>query len=353
MRKQDLISYFFIGLFLFILYQLALVLSPFFNAIFLAAILAFTFYPVYKKIQNTTQLNHNLASLITTAFVVLIVIIPSAIVLMSLLQEAIELYQRVSMLVSEGRLEPVIEHMRAVLATDWIQRLQVAPPPVRDSVTGFVLKGAQMIGNFSTIQLAQFTKNVFLWIFNFFVIAILLFFFFRDGKYIHDLIFKIAPLSQENRSAVSKKLNETFSAVIRGQLVTSIVQALLTGLTFWVLRLPLPFFFGFLAFLASLIPVTGAATIWVPFAIYLFVTQAFGQGIALLLIGTFAISMSDNILKPILIGEKTKLPIFLLFLGILGGLNLYGFTGLFIGPVVISLFFVLLEIYQKEYLVKD
>ena len=61
------------------------------------------------------------------------------------------------------------------------------------------------------------------------------------------------------------------------------------------------------------------------------------------------ISLSDNLLKPILIGEKTKLPIFLLFLGILGGLNLYGFTGLFIGPIVISLFFVLLDIYQKDY----
>jgi len=216
-------------------------------------------------------------------------------------------------------------------------------------VTDSVLKGARAIGNFSAVQLAALTKNLFGWALNFFVITVLLFFFFRDGKYMHELVFQLLPLSAKNRKVLSNKIDETFTAVIRGQFVTSIVQALLTGITFSLLGLPLPFFFGALAFLTSMIPVTGAATVWVPFTIYLFATQETTKAVALLLIGTFAISLSDNLLKPILIGEKTKLPIFLLFLGILGGLNLYGFTGLFLGPVVISLFFVLLEIYQKDF----
>ena len=157
------------------------------------------------------------------------------------------------------------------------------------------------------------------------------------------------PMSKKNKTVLARKINETFSSVIRGQFTTCIVQGALAGFAFWILGLPLPFFFGFLTFLTSMIPLTGAATVWIPFTAYLFLTHQTGKGIALAIIGTFGISLSDNLLKPVLIGEKTKLPIFLLFLGILGSMKLYGFAGIFLGPVVLSLFFALAKIYREEY----
>jgi len=96
-------------------------------------------------------------------------------------------------------------------------------------------------------------------------------------------------------------------------------------------------FFAFLTFLASLIPVIGASTVWVPFVIYLFVGQQVLKAVILLLIGIFVISMSDNILKPLVIGKKTKMPLFLLFLGILGGLQAYGITGIFLSGLVVGI----------------
>ena len=201
----------------------------------------------------------------------------------------------------------------------------------------------------AAVQLTAFTKNLFIWILNLFLIAFMLFFFFQDGRIIYEFLYKTIPMAKKNKELLTSKINETFSAVIRGQFVTSITQGLLTGLTFWFLGLPLPFFFGFLTFLTSMIPLTGAATVWVPFDLYLFLTQQTQKAVILLLIGAFVISLSDNLLKPVLIGEKTRLPILLLFLGILGGMKLYGFTGLFLGPVVLSLFFVLAKMFREEY----
>ncbi|OGW77459.1 MAG: hypothetical protein A3J52_01335 [Omnitrophica bacterium RIFCSPHIGHO2_02_FULL_49_9] len=349
MREQNLVSYFFIGLFLFILYQLALILSPFFTAIFWAAILAFAFYPLYLKILGLFNLKTGQAALIATVFVVLIVVIPAAMFLVSLMKEAIELYQQVSNSIAAGKMVLFVEKVRQTMALEWIQNLLAKGIPFEETISDLLLRAARTVGTISTIQLTALTKNVLGWIFNLLVITFLLFFFFRDGSRMYDLLFQLIPMSDKNKKMLSLKVNDTFSAVIRGQFVTSIVQGTLTGLIFWWLALPLPFFFGFLTFLTSMIPVTGAATVWVPFTVYLFAIQDWKRAVILLLVGTLGISLSDNLLKPILIGGKTKLPVFLLFLGILGGLHLYGFTGLFVGPVVIALFFALLYIYQEEY----
>ncbi|MBI4000015.1 MAG: AI-2E family transporter [Candidatus Omnitrophica bacterium] len=349
MKQEQIVSYFFVGCFLFILYQLVLIFSPFFAAISWAAILAFAFYPLHQRIARLPQMNHLTASLTTTLLVILIVVLPAAITLVSLMREALELYYQVSDYIRAGNLERLIEQIRQTATTEWAQKLWLMWNPYQKDMSDFILQGARGIGNFAAVQLTALTKNLVFWVLNLFFIAFLLFFFFRDGNKIYEYIYQMIPMAKKNKVVLSKKINETFSAVIRGQFVTCIVQGALAGFAFWILGLPLPFFFGFLTFLTSMIPLTGAATVWIPFTLYLFLTHQTEKGIALAIIGTFGISLSDNLLKPVLIGEKTKLPIFLLFLGILGSMKLYGFAGIFLGPVVLSLFFALAKIYREEY----
>ena len=130
---------------------------------------------------------------------------------------------------------------------------------------------------------------------------------------------------------------------------TSVAQGILCGVVFLVLGLPAPHFFGFVTFIATMIPVLGATLVWMPFVVYLFAAQQTTKAVILLLLGVFVISMVDNIIKPILIGERTKVPIFLLFFGVLGGMNAYGFTGVFLGPLCITIFFALVRIYKMRY----
>ena len=349
MKPEQIVSFFFVGLFLFILYQLILIFSPFSAAISWAAILVFAFYPVFEKIKKFPHSNPSLAAFVTTLLVILIVVLPSAVVIVSLMKEAVELYYRINNYLSAGNLERLLEQTHKTMTSDWAQKLWADWIPFQTNVTSLVLGVAKNIANFSALQLATLTKNLIFLIFNLFLIALLLFFFFRDGNAMYDFLYQMIPMAKRNKQALSKKINETLSAVIRGQFLTSIIQGMLTGLSFWILGLPLPFLFGCLTFIASMIPITGTATVWGPFVIYLFMAQEFQKAILLLIIGVVGISLIDNFLKTMLIGEKTKLPIFLLFLGILGGMKLYGFTGIFLGPVVLSLFFVLAKIYREEY----
>jgi predicted PurR-regulated permease PerM len=349
MKQEQIVSYFFLGFFLFVLYQIILIFSPFFAAISWAAILAFAFYPVYLKIQEVPRIHPMAAALAATLLVVLIVVIPAAFMIVSLMQESIELYARVSSYISTGSLERFVEEIRQAVKSEWFEQFLPFWDPIQKDVSNLILRTARGIGNAAAVQLAHLTKNLFVWIFNLFLIAFLLFFCFRDGKSMYEFIYQMIPMAKKNKNTLVSKVNETFSAVIRGQFLTCIIQGTLTGLTFWALGLPLPFLFGFLTFLTAMIPLTGAATIWVPFAIYLFATHQLPKAITLTVIGIFVISLSDNILKPLLIGGKTKLPMFLLFLGILGGMKLYGFTGIFLGPVLLSLFFALAKIYREEY----
>ncbi|MBI4358026.1 MAG: AI-2E family transporter [Candidatus Omnitrophica bacterium] len=350
MKREQIVSYFFIGFFLFILYQLLQIFSPFFAAMSWAAILAFAFHPTYRQMRKLPRMNPSLAALAATMLVVLIVILPAAFTIVSLMKEAIELYQKASSYISAGNLDAFIQQIRRAATSKWADELWLLwNPSYQKDVSDIILQGAKGIGNFAALQLADFAKNLFSWVLNLFLIAFLLFFFFRDGENMYEFVYQLIPMAKKNKDALSERMNETFSAVIRGQFVTCIVQGTMAGFTFWMLELPLPFFFGFITFLTAMIPLTGAATVWLPFSLYLLIMGQQEKAITLAIIGTFGISLSDNLLKPLLIGEKTKLPIFLLFLGILGSIKLYGFTGIFLGPVVLSLFFVLAKIYREEY----
>ena len=213
----------------------------------------------------------------------------------------------------------------------------------------WVLNSAGTIGNFALKNATILTKNIVTGLFDLFLTFFLLFFFLRDGGKIYKFIYEITPLDEEHKALVFNQLSDTFSATLRGQLFTALAQSFLLGVIFWVLGLPLPVFFAAVTFLAAMIPVVGAATVWFPFAAYLGLTQQWGRMAALLVLGIFVISGIDNILKPLLIGHKTKLPYSLLFLGILGGIQAYGFIGIFIAPAFFSLFFVLVRIYRDKF----
>lgn len=341
-NQKQIISVSFFALLLFVAYQLTVVFAPFFNAFFWAAILTFAFYPLYQILLLFTK-RPNFSAAVASILIVLIVILPAVYVLQKLLIQTGELYE----FVRSGGLNALIEtikqndrlnmwyerisHYASIYVADWPSKLTGA---LAENAAGYV---------------AAITKNVFISLVNFFLVIFLLFFFFRDGKNMYRFVYDLIPLDVRDKDTIFHKVNETFESVIRGQFITSAVQGLICGFTFLFLGLPAPTFFGFLTFIATLIPLFGASIVWLPFSLYLLAAGDMLKAGALFAVGLFVISTSDNILKPILIGERIKIPIFLLFFGVLGGLKAYGIMGMFLGPVFITLFFALVKIYQARY----
>lgn len=343
-NQNQIIAIFFFGLFLFVMYQLFVIFSPFFEAIFWASILTFAFYPLHKRLVARTG-RPVPAAIITSVVIFLVVIVPAFLVLSNLINQTLDLYQHVN----AGGLTHIIDNIKNLA---WLQAIHLkitSSELFQQYLSDWPLRITRSLAEFTTAQIASWTKNIVLILLNFILVIFLLFSLLYYGERIYLVFQRLVPLEEKDKKIIFSKINETFASVIRGQFLTSLVQGTLTGATFAFLGLPAPTFFGCVTFICTLIPVLGATSVWLPFTIYLLLTQEILKGVVLGLVGLFVISLIDNILKPILIGERIKIPVILLFFGVLGGLRAYGMTGVFLGPLFISLFFVLINIYQERY----
>ena len=350
MKREQFISFFFIAVLGFIVYEVFCIFAPFFTAIFWAAILTFAFYPIYARLRRAFPKRGNSIALLMTVAVFFIVVPPLVFILINLTTQIIEFSQWVYSYVREGKLEALIEQVRRL---PWFQNVQThvfASETVKNSLSSWLLATTKTVANLAATQAGTFTKNIFFVLLNVFFMSFLTFVFFRHGEKIYNFIYEISPFEEETKKALFNQINETFIAVIRGQLLTSVTQAAVAGILFTALGVPLPLFFTFLIFLTSLIPVLGAASIWFPIVVYFFVMHLYVKAIILFVVGCFGISLLDNIMKPAIIGERTKLPYFLLFFGIMGGMKFYGLMGIFLAPVVLSIFFALIKIYREKYI---
>ncbi|MFH0985590.1 MAG: AI-2E family transporter [Candidatus Omnitrophota bacterium] len=349
MKREQFISFFFIGILAYIIYQVFNIFAPFFTAIFWAAILSFAFYPLYEKLRGRFPRQKNSIPIIMTVGVFLVVVPPLIFVILNMTTQIIEFSQWAYGYVRDGKLEQLVEQIRGL---PWFQNIQThigGSQTLKDTLSSWLLGTTKNLGNLAAAQAGTFTRNIFFILLNVFFMSFLTFVFFKHGERIYNFIYEIAPFEPDTKKALFKQIHETFVAVIRGQLLTSVTQATVAGILFTALGVPLPLFFTFLIFLTSLIPILGAASVWVPIAIFLAIQHLYVKAIILAVVGALGISLLDNIMKPAIIGEKTKLPYFLLFFGIMGGMKFYGLMGIFLAPVVLSIFFALIKIYREKY----
>ncbi|HET9870615.1 MAG TPA: AI-2E family transporter, partial [bacterium] len=176
-----------------------------------------------------------------------------------------------------------------------------------------------------------------------------MFFFFRDGSRYALKTVELLPLDPVYQRKVAHTFSATVTAVMRAMFISAFVQGLLTGAGLALTGVPLPFLFGVVAFINSFIPFLGAASVWIPGAVWLFVQDQPLPGLLLLAWGVL-ISIFDHIFRPWLIGSEAKLPVFGLFFTIIGGLLVYGFLGIFLGPIILSMGMAFLSIYREVYL---
>ncbi|MGH6886332.1 MAG: AI-2E family transporter [Geminicoccales bacterium] len=182
---------------------------------------------------------------------------------------------------------------------------------------------------------------------SFTVMLFILFFIVRDGGQIARLGAALVPLPADQREALADRLATVTRAVVRGTVLTSMIQGLLLGLGFAIVGLPAPVVFGVLAAVLSVVPFGGTALVWIPALATLLVQGRYGQAGGILIIGVI-VSSVDNFIKPMLISGRSPLPTLAVFIGVLGGLTAFGLIGLFVGPVVIALVLALIEFTREK-----
>jgi predicted PurR-regulated permease PerM len=173
------------------------------------------------------------------------------------------------------------------------------------------------------------------------------FFFLRHGAGWIQKLQGGLPIETEHSRGLIEIAGQTINAVFRGVLLTAAAQGCLAGLGYWVAGAQTPILLGIATFVASMIPFFGAAGIWVPTCIVIYLSGHTWAAIGLAVWGTLVVSLVDNFLKPYLIGREMKLPVLWLFLAIIGGLKLFGFLGVIVGPAALALAFACYRIYTE------
>jgi predicted PurR-regulated permease PerM len=178
------------------------------------------------------------------------------------------------------------------------------------------------------------------------------FYFFRDGKELMQLLVKVSPLPDSEDQIVFERMARAVRAVATGTLLLALIQGVLASIGFTLFGIPHPLMWGMLASVGALMPGIGTTIATVPALIFLFATGQTIKGLGFLLWAVLVVGMVDNFVGPYLISRRNNMHPFIILISVLGGINLFGPIGFIVGPVIVTLFFVLLEIYNK-YIIQD
>lgn len=348
--RENLFAFAFLVILVALLVLAITILDPFLGDFFWALILSLTFYPLFRRLRKWLKGRANLASFILTAAILIALLLPGFFVLMNLGKEVKAAYQAFSAIswVEKGR--SLTETLHSPRLEAFLQKFGVEPEQVETILRNSISNGLESIPRILGEKVSMVFRNLALFIMHALFVSVALFFFFRDGARYAQLLVELLPLEQTHRNAVVDTFSTTITAVVRGTFITSLVQGLLAGAGCAVAGLPVPILLGLVTSITSMIPFLGATSVWLPASIWLFLQGETLPGLGLALFGACIISTVDNIIKPLIIGEGTKLPVFLLFFTILGGLNVYGVLGVFLGPIILAMGMAFISIYKEIYL---
>ena len=320
-------------------------LEPFLRSFLWAVILSMVFYPVYYRLFLWVGKRRTLAAVLATPLVMTCLVLPGFYVFSHLGKDVAKAYTLFSNTQWAERSAWVMAKLQNMglgqLMEKWgfdsAQSQQWIEKALQD-ISQFILEKMGFIFSHS-LELAL----------EFLFVTVALFFFFRDGARYAIKAIELIPLEQDHREKVVGTFSRTVTAVVRAIFLTALLQGFLTGVGLAVFGVPLPIFFGVVTFIISFIPFLGPAFVWIPSMIWLFAQDLTLEGFGLLMWG-IVITIVDHVVRPWLIGSHAKLPIFWLFFTTIGGLKVYGFLGIFLGPIILSMGIAILDIYKEVYL---
>ncbi len=323
-----------------VLYLCWLMLQPFVYVLIWGIVLAIISYPACQWLRKRGWSDH-LSAMMTTVIVVMVVLIPLTFLTSAVVQQA-----RTAVNAAIKGFHEIFDPNSPTLA--WIGQY----------VDVEALKNPQNLSEkFSSMSegVAKTTLGIVGGILGgilgaaiqIFFVLFTLYYLLRDADRIIPAVRKALPLADDQARAIFRRTHEVITASVNGVLVISAIQGLLGMIAFYALSLPSALLWGVMMFILSTIPMAGAFIVWIPAAIYLAVTGHWIQAIILTAWGSVVIGMIDNVLRPKLVGQRARLHELIIFFSVLGGLQVFGILGLFVGPVVAAIALALVDVIRQ------
>jgi len=331
-----------VAVFIILLVLSIFIIKPLLISLFLGAILAYAVYPLYRRL---TIKNRTVAAALMCIIVLLILIIPAIFLIKGLVQESYTLYQFIR--------ENVSPSLSAGCQDFWCRTIQNVAQnqaimeqiqTVSIDVTGWLIaKGSALLISIPRLLL------------HLFIIFFTMFYFLKDGENLVRIIGEHLQLRRGEYAYIIQRLQEILSGIVYGYLLIGLIQGALGALGFFLFGIPSPLFWGMVMGFLALIPFLGAGLVWLPAAIFV-LSQGLLQDSSWLIVksmglaayGLFIISGADNVLRPKLMGSKAKIHPAIILLGIFGGVLTLGAIGVILGPLLLSLTVVLMDVFLAK-----
>lgn len=326
---------FFFGLLAIVSYIVWQIISPFVSSLALAAIIVTICYPLFRRVQKIVPgKSRPLAAILTTFIVLLIVIFPFVFITYSLSQEA---FSVVSLLNSDqtfvqeklSSIESEVTRFFPGFDPDFVDYLKTAADFVKERFSAWFVSLASTL-------------------FMFFIAMIGTYYFFKDGQKFTKKLIAISPLPDDQDEIILRRLANAVRGVATGTLLIALIQGTLTAIGLSIFGFERAVLWGTIAAFGALIPSVGTSIVFIPSVTYLVLTGQYFFAIGLSVWGMTAVGLIDNLLGPYLMSRGNPIHPFLMLISVLGGISVFGPIGFIVGPVVVSLLIVLLELYNMH-----
>jgi predicted PurR-regulated permease PerM len=312
-----------------------MIVQPFVPALTWAVVLAVIAHPLHERLLARMPKWPNAAATLALVCVTVVIAVPAAFLAREVGREAIASADAIHKLTDGERWKHALDNFpRLAPLRDFIaERVDFGDAGAKSDVAGNVKSAIANASEFAIALLVTF---------------FLLFFFLRDKDRILETVQSLLPLARAESTQVARKVREMIGAVVYGTLVVAVVQGTLGGLIFWWLGLPAPLLWGVVMALVAVLPIFGAALVWVPAAAYLLIEGHWEKALVLALWGSVVIGLIDNLLYPLLMKNRLAMHTVPVFIAAMGGLFAFGATGIVLGPLVLAVAIALLDVWRRR-----
>jgi predicted PurR-regulated permease PerM len=322
-------------------YLCARVLQPFLDVIAWSIVLVITFFPIHRRLMLRTR-RPSLSALLSTLLVVLVILVPVLLITGLVINELTSLKGLVQERLKAGADPTGFAPVHQIL--EWLNdRFEVDVAEISEAISRHTGQITQAIAKYSLVFAGNVTSLIISFVFTVFTV----FYLFRDGERLVSGIPSLLPFERLQSESLIRRTRDVIDGSIYGVLVIALLQGGLGALSFFVLGVPSPVLWGLVMSVASMIPLLGAASVWVPAAIYLLAIGSWGKAIILAVFGGLIISSVDNFLRPKLVGERVRLNELVMFFSVLGGLQVFGVLGIILGPVLFAITGALIDTFRQ------
>jgi predicted PurR-regulated permease PerM len=305
-----------------------LVVARFIVPLFLAAMLTVLFRPMHQWILRKCRGHDRMAAGVTTAAILLIVLLPATGIVYKATHDAVVLLHGEHKIDFEKRFDDFIRTVNGEFG--WNLKPEEIRHDLQENISNWLPGAAKE-------RAAQVPGFVFALVLGCFVLVLALYYFLADGREFMATLMRLIPLDPGYQQRLVTEFEEVSRAVVSAHLLAGLAQTILAGIGFYFCGLGSVFLLMLLTFLGSMVPFVGAAAVWISASLWLFFVEGRQlAGVLLAIYGVTIISMVDNLLKPIVLHGQSKLNPLLAVLSVLGGVQALGPIGIFVGPMAVA-----------------